>query len=87
MSQFLVTLPVLIAAGYSLFVSLCVTARMDRRSNHLIRIAIISAAGLSCWALLRSLSGGWDMDLSSLTHGALVIAGAFIIARFPRIPT
>jgi hypothetical protein len=87
MSQFVVALPVIVAALYSIFVGLCVTGRMNKKTNHLVRIAVISAAGLSFWAILRTIAGNWELDWTSIGHGISVIIAALVISRHPRIPT
>lgn len=75
-----------VASIYIMLVSICVAGRMTRSTRSTVRWSVMAIAGIAAWTVLRVATVGPDDFLSS-SLSAITVAGAFILAMFPRIRT
>lgn len=83
----LVLATVVLSALYCVIVSIAVTARMDRSTQPFVRWPVLLLGTAAAWAILRTVSGSWCPGALAVTHAAVVVAGAAILAMTPRIQT
>lgn len=83
----ILVIPTLVSAFYCLMVCVCVAGRMSRDTKGVIRWPIVTMGAVAAWAILRTLEGGWQVNLPSIAHAIIVIVGAIVLAISPRIKT